>query len=174
MILDLREFSSFPARKDLEGDPEAFSLTSDVVRSVEKVLVQLAIQVSGDEYFCQGEIEATVTLECARCLTPYDKEITGNLDFVICAEAQRAIEREKAIDNEDYVYFQGSDLQVDVSGVVGQAIVLMAPMMPLCSEDCRGLCAKCGQNLNEKTCTCSDNEIDERWEGLKKLSGDQQ
>lgn len=174
MILDLREFGSFPARKDLEGDPETFSLASDVIRSVERFRVKLAIQRSGDEYFCQGKVEATVTLECARCLTPYNEEIACDMSFIVCSEAQRAVHREQAIDDEDYVFFQGSEPLADLSGVVGQAIVLAVPMMPLCSEDCRGLCAKCGRNLNENACACSDDGIDERWEALKKFSGNQQ
>lgn len=48
-------------------------------------------------------------------------------------------------------------------------VVLDLPAKYLCSEDCRGLCPKCGKNLNYETCTCKDNYIDPRLEVLKQL-----
>jgi len=42
-------------------------------------------------------------------------------------------------------------------------------MKKLCKEDCKGLCPRCGKNLNEDNCICTEKEIDPRWEPLEKL-----
>ena len=47
--------------------------------------------------------------------------------------------------------------------------VLAVPMKNLCSEDCKGLCPKCGKNLNEGLCNCNEENIDPRWETIQKL-----
>jgi uncharacterized protein len=58
--------------------------------------------------------------------------------------------------------------QLDLEEAVRQAWALALPMQPLCRPDCKGLCARCGTDLNEGACTCSPEE-DDRWSLLKKL-----
>jgi uncharacterized protein len=43
------------------------------------------------------------------------------------------------------------------------------PMGILCRPDCAGLCPQCGQNLNEGTCDCAKDDIDPRFEVLRRL-----
>lgn len=169
MILDLREFDSFPARVFLKGDPESLVPDLEEIRGVKKVSTSLDVQKTGEEFFCQGEVEATVRLECARCLSEFDTQLRSKTDFIICSESLYADRARNGIDDEDYVFFQGSELVADLSNIVRQTIILAVRMKPLCSKDCRGLCPQCGINLNESSCDCAAKEIDPRWEGLKKL-----
>lgn len=173
MILDLREFETFPAQKLLKGEPDAFPLNYQEVNSVKTVEIDIGIQKSGEEYFCQGKVMATINMECCRCLNGFDKEVKNDTDFIICAAKTKAEEENEndVADDEDYVYFSGSDIQADVSDIVRQAIILALDLKPLCAEDCKGLCPQCGINLNEQQCSCKTEKIDPRWEGLKKLSG---
>jgi uncharacterized protein len=62
-----------------------------------------------------------------------------------------------------------NEYEVDLAPYVHEAIVLSAPMVVVCREDCRGLCPSCGVNLNRETCTCRPN-ADPRWDALRKLS----
>lgn len=169
MILDLREFDSFPAHAYLEGNPDRISLDYMGLRGVKKVTVELDIQKSAEEYFCQGKVEAIVKLECARCLQEFDACIDNKTDFIICSERQFSARTEKTIDDEDYVFFQRADLQTDLTNIVRQTIILAVGMKPLCSEDCRGLCPHCGVNLNKQSCHCAAEKIDPRWEGLNRI-----
>ncbi|RKX30915.1 MAG: DUF177 domain-containing protein, partial [Verrucomicrobia bacterium] len=50
-----------------------------------------------------------------------------------------------------------------------EALVLRIPIYPLCREDCRGLCPRCGANLNREQCTCAPEEAESRWDVLDKL-----
>ncbi len=168
MILELRELEDFPARAVLRAAANEIKPSADSVVTVDGAEVSLAIQKSGEEYFCQGTVTAEVVLECARCLKHYESEVHGKTDFVICSEV-RTTEEDDVIDDEDYVYPTGTDLRVDITEQVRQAIDLALPLKPLCSEDCQGLCSSCGQNLNEGDCACDGNNVDPRWEGLKGL-----
>lgn len=169
MILDLRQFETFPVNTVIEGIPERVSVDFDSFKRIVRVSQQLNIQKSGDEYFCQGTLTAEVELECARCLNKFVEKISTQLDFIACSEdvyAQRAYK-----DTEDYALFQGGDLVTDISDIVRQAIILSVSLKPLCSEECKGLCSSCGINLNEGSCNCKKETIDPRWEALKQLSG---
>ena len=71
-------------------------------------------------------------------------------------------------ENEDAVYLN-SAMCFDINDEVFARLCFEFPMVPLCSEDCKGLCLKCGQNLNLGDCGCEDDNIDPRWEGLKAI-----
>jgi len=59
---------------------------------------------------------------------------------------------------------------IEIDEVIRQNLVASLPSKPLCAEDCKGLCAECGVNLNEKACECvSESSSDPRWGALKSL-----
>jgi uncharacterized protein len=167
MILDLREFEEFPAQALVHAGPGEIDSNDDRVVQIEKVTAELAVQKTAQEFFCQGRVKARLELECARCLASYPVEISEDIDFIVCSETLVA-ERD-IVDDEDYVYFKGNDLTVDIVEPVRQAMVLGLPLKPLCGESCKGLCPSCGANLNKSTCACDTRAADPRWEGLKDL-----
>ena len=170
MKLYLDRFDSFPCHTSLKAEPDEISIEYESLVQIDKAELELDIQMAGEEFFCQGTAKASVRVTCARCLEEFNDELASTTDFIICSkeshESHRSVE-----DNEEYVYFEGPDLQVDVSGIMREAVIVELAIKPLCSEDCRGLCPKCGVNRNERTCTCRDNHTDERWDALRKLSG---
>ena len=58
---------------------------------------------------------------------------------------------------------------VDLRPMIREELLLVVPEFPVCREDCRGLCPRCGTNLNESECDCRSAEADPRWEALRKL-----
>ncbi|MBN1225748.1 MAG: DUF177 domain-containing protein, partial [Deltaproteobacteria bacterium] len=58
---------------------------------------------------------------------------------------------------------------IDLTEVVREQILLAVPMIPICKEDCKGLCPYCGQNLNQCKCVCAGKTIDPRWSKLQNL-----
>ena len=95
MILDLREFDSFPAETVLTGDSSSLNLDYQGLNELKSLRVDLHIQESGEEYFCQGTVQAKVNVECSRCLNGFDREIKNSIDFIACAEIGRASCRER-------------------------------------------------------------------------------
>lgn len=127
--------------------------------------------IEGDMSFCgtltnnngilhlDGWLEAVYKSACYRCLG----EIGGALRLRIKENFSGSTDAEQ----NDMYPFEGKKL--DISRALNDNIILNLPMKHLCSEQCRGLCSKCGANLNEVQCGCSDDAIDPRMEGLYKF-----
>lgn len=96
---------------------------------------------------------------CSRCAKELSRDFEK--DFI-----ELLVSSETAGENDgDAVVFFGHE--VNVSDIIKANVLLSLPSVFLCREDCKGLCPKCGTDLNENACTCSDDEIDPRWEALK-------
>ena len=76
-------------------------------------------------------------------------------------------EAELRIEDLDVSIYEGD--KIDLSELVREQIILNLPEKIFCSEDCKGLCAKCGANRNLIDCNCDKKELDPRWAALKNL-----
>ncbi len=107
------------------------------------------------------QAEAEYETRCARCLEKLHRKIT--LD----REKNAALKNDIREDDDDTVPVADSAIELD--GPAGELLFLGLPTRDLCREDCRGLCPKCGKNLNEGDCGCDRKEIDPRLAVLKKF-----
>ncbi len=164
MILELRKFEKFPVHIELVDTTSKTDVKMDSVVSIDKTLLGLDIQRSDEEYFCQGQLEADATIECARCLKPFKQKLVNSTDFI----ATPFNDDGSITDDEDRVYYD-ANLRAELWEIVRQTIILALSLKPLCREDCLGLCSQCGMNLNDKECKCTVKHIDPRLEPLKKL-----
>ena len=78
-------------------------------------------------------------------------------------------EKEAEVRNDDLNVSIYDGEKIDLTDLVREQILLDLPTQILCREDCKGLCQKCGANLNEVNCNCAENETDPRWSALKNL-----
>ena len=109
--------------------------------------------------------------ECARCLAPVDGVFS--LDFERTVTTEGTIDEDKLDELADeYVVLNGNELDVDEP--LREELLLGFPLRLLCSEDCEGLCPKCGKPKREGDCGCSDKEIDPRWAVLASLRFDEE
>ena len=76
---------------------------------------------------------------------------------------------EREVEEDDLSDAFYRDDQIDLGQLMEEQFYLALPMKPLCREDCRGLCASCGANLNEETCDCQVRWDDPRLAGLKAM-----
>lgn len=171
MILDLREFQEFPAQSTLRAEPGEFKPFADDVKAVGEVRLNLTIQRSDDEFYCQAEVSAEYIVECSRCLADYTQHVVQPTDFILRGDEPSTARRADLVEDDEYLLALGNDYRADVTEPIRQALILSLPMKPLCSDDCRGLCPHCGVNLNEGACRCRVENIDPRWEGLRDLTG---
>ena len=104
---------------------------------------------------------ATVQLqgECSRCLTELESDMSFDLQELFFHPGREMVEDERLVDDES----------VDLEGPLRDAVVLELPFMPLCREDCRGLCPECGANLNENPDHEHELDVDPRWSKLVDL-----
>ena len=61
------------------------------------------------------------------------------------------------------------DMKFDVDEFIYSEVIVSLPMKHLCSENCKGICSKCGKNLNDGKCDCPEKEIDPRLAALAEL-----
>jgi uncharacterized protein len=114
-------------------------------------------------------------LLCARCVEPVPVPLAGEFDLIFRPQDADADARERAItlDETEIGYYEQSGLPLE--DVVREQVLLSLPARTLCKEDCKGLCPRCGQNLNLATCTCKPTaepgSIGTKWTALASLAG---
>ncbi len=137
---------------------ERFHCPNGEYEIAEKEPVELTITHVGDKKMeVRGEAKLTLLMPCDRCLTPvkvpFSLSIEEELDM-----NQSHEDRVEALDEQPYV----SGYNLDVDQLVANELMVNLPMKVLCREDCKGLCRKCGKNLNEGPCECDDQVPDPR------------
>jgi len=131
-----------------------------------------AVRIAGDlvklgdkDYLFRGRIVGAYRGRCDRCLadleSPFDLETVWSFkqgvakDFV--ADLSDDADTDPFEESPSVFIFEGND--IDLTPSVCEEIVLAAPAKTLCREDCAGLCARCGANLNIASCSCGiENE----------------
>ena len=108
----------------------------------------------------EASIVYTFEAPCDRCGVETKREHTLTLDKSLAA----SIEGEES----DTILIT-PDMKLDLDELVYSETVVSLPMKHLCSEECRGICFKCGKNLNEGECGCPTKEIDPRLAALAQL-----
>ena len=98
---------------------------------------------------------------CDRCGTDVIREIHYSFEHYLVTSLS-------GDQNDDYI--ETPDYTIDIDGLVRDDILLELPSKYLCSDECKGLCPKCGANLNEKACGCTAKETAPRLEALRKLT----
>lgn len=106
-----------------------------------------------------GVLEVDYNTKCNRCLS----NLQGHLKLNVSESFMHAVPEE----GSDAYTYEGNSLELD--SVFEDNILLNIPMRQLCSENCKGLCPKCGKNLNESECDCKDDYVNPQMEILKNL-----
>ena len=118
----------------------------------------------------RAHYSASFEILCARCLEPVKVPLESDFDLIFRPEAADANPGEHAItpDETEIGYYQESGLLLE--DVVREQVLLSLPGRTLCTEDCKGLCPRCGQNLNQAKCSCEPAPADPRWNALAGLA----
>lgn len=112
----------------------------------------------------QSRIEADYRKQCDRCLADVTGHVNVALDLYF-REGHGAVP-----DEDDQVRHIDPDQDTIVlDDEVRQIILLSLPLKYLCQEECKGLCATCGADLNNGECSCVEAEVDPRWAKLADL-----
>jgi uncharacterized protein len=122
-----------------------------------------------------GTLTVTLPQLCVRCLEPF--EVKLHHEFAQYLMRSGADDPTEAPDEEIELSLQDLDRSelvgdvVDVTALLREELLLSMPTKPVCREDCKGICAGCGAELNSEPCTCEPT-VDPRWDALKDLTFD--
>jgi len=137
----------------------------DVV-SVAPVAISGRVERAGKGYLLEGEVEGSARLRCVRCLTEFDFSFADRVDLHLLPLAAAPQDDETRLGRGDLEVRFFQEPHVDLTEVAAEQFALAVPMKPLCADDCRGLCPRCGANLNQGACSCPP-ETDDRLAALK-------
>lgn len=161
MLINLTELFSHEGKEKVytvDLEMESFRTSDGDCPITEKEPVTLTLRNLGDKkLLMEGHAALTLRIPCSRCLEPVDVPmelpISQELDL-----AQTEEQRVENLDEQPYV----SGYNLDVDQLIGNELRLALPMKVLCREDCKGICNRCGMNLNYGSCSCDRSSPDPR------------
>lgn len=109
-----------------------------------------------------GTLSGTETETCVRCLEPFPRPATVNIEETFSEDVRR--DEDMYADVAPLV-----DRSIDLSDLVSQLLEVDEPMAAVCSDTCRGICPMCGANRNLVSCSCEAHTVDARLAGLARL-----
>jgi uncharacterized protein len=152
-----------------KGWPQALGMDLTPELSPEPLEIFCSLSKSDDLVLAKGWVQGKMLLACDRCLkgfeSPYKSFFEVHFRSRPAEDKEGPDEDFSDLEEESTVYFEGDLL--DIGDQVRQTILLSVPMRALCREDCKGLCGKCGRDLNLEPCRCAEPPVDSRWETLK-------
>ena len=110
----------------------------------------MLVQVVGQELLVRGSVDLPVDYECSRC----GEKVSTSVKLPAFCHA--------------YPILEDSDI-IDVGPDIREDILLAAPAYPLCFQECKGLCPRCGTNLNTGVCSCQEPGTESPWGALDDL-----
>ena len=129
-----------------------------------------AVRVSGrlsaagpGRFYWHGRIEGDVTLECSRCLAEAHAHVADEAHLIFAEPG------DEDTDDPDVYTIDPQALELDLRQAIREQWLLAAPSFALCREDCKGMCPRCGADLNAGPHDCSQQEADPRWDTLRKM-----
>lgn len=151
----------FTERFDLPADAGGDDLVS--ARGLE---LAGAVEKAGHGYVLDGRLRGAVELQCARCLTQFSVSLDEAVELVLVSAGEAPKDEETRLGRDELEVRFFDEPMIELSELAVEQLLLAVPIKPLCSEGCKGLCSRCGANLNQGPCSCPP-EKDERWASLQ-------
>jgi uncharacterized protein len=169
---------------EFEEKPENFSILQDIMHTADCVFHSplkfkvRAIRIK-EMVKIEGRLETKIRLTCSRCLEPFESPLVKNFVLTYVQQQPETAEInggegiELSADEAGLMIFTGRE--IDLKEALQEQVVMSIPMRPLCADSCKGLCSRCGANLNDGDCGCQKNSLRTKFAALKnlKLDGDE-
>ena len=163
MLLGLRQIMDSP------GATVSFSVSADLSDLLygnsypvsEPVLASGAVRNTAGVLVMKGSLTTCLHGVCDRCASAFDQDVEIPIDVVLVQELADE-------ENEDEWVFPLVEDSADLDDIIRTVFVLNMDSKLLCKPDCKGLCCRCGKNLNDGKCDCQ-KELDPRFAALRQL-----
>ncbi len=167
MLIELSEILS---NKDKESyvnvsmEMERFTSKNDDYRIINKSPFEVHLKNTGKKKFSiKFKTDFTLVIPCNRCLSDVDYDMHIEVNKIIDMNESESNE----IDLDEYSFI--NDKELDVDKLLYKEILVNLPMKVLCNENCKGICNRCGANLNIQSCGCDRTELDPRMSRIKDI-----
>lgn len=136
------------------------------------VSATLSLSRTGERVFLTGSIDFVLLASCDKCLVEF--ELPQHLDFRVildlgCEDPALVVkDYEWDLDELDVVYLV--EPTIDLGDILAQQVILALPQKRVCRDECRGLCPRCGEDLNTDSCRCVDGDDESPFRLLGRLT----
>jgi uncharacterized protein len=166
LSFDIRSLESEAAHVEGHLDPDDGVWEDGDARPTKPLRVEGRLSSAGPaRFYFSGRIEGEAEVPCRRCLTDVGVQVDEEAHFIFSSEG------DDSSDDPDVYPFDANAARLDLRPAVREAWLLAAPGFVLCREDCRGLCATCGIDLNTETCDHPQEHAqvttESRWDSLR-------
>ncbi len=140
------------------------------------IVAHVVVEKSTRQILLRATVHAQARFNCDRCADEFRGDLASTFETAY-VWGNVGSGREES---DDYHMLSSDTNIIDISKDVKEYVLLAVPLKLLCREECAGLCARCGKNLNEMpngVCTClsalsagrQSKEVESRWSALEKL-----
>jgi uncharacterized protein len=162
LSFDIRSLESHAAQVEGRLAPDDPVWEDGDVRPAEPISVEGRLSAAGpSRFYFSGRIQGEAEVPCRRCLTDVGVSVEDDAHFIFSSEG------EDSSDDPDVYPFDPNAPTLDLRPAVREAWLLAVPGFVLCREDCKGLCATCGIDLNTETCDHATVTKNSTWDALK-------
>ena len=160
MIVDLKGISRIPRHFNFSLRPDWWRDSGDnaQIRGLEGSLsAKISVSREDRKYVAEGHLSGNLRIVCDRCLEIYTLPVSRNFRlFLLPPASSEPVQGETELSKKDLAAGFIASEKIDSDDIIREQIYLSLPMKLLCSENCAGLCSRCGVNLNVETCKCRE------------------
>lgn len=146
---EMRTYEGQMTLDTLSAGPDTYTFAAPVSWSVD-------ITNTGGAFLVMGTARADAVTQCARCLEDVPYQLEGDIEGYFLIGGEEA-ETPDDLEGDEFDMVPENHV-IDIAPLIEQALLLELPLVPLCTDDCKGLCAHCGANLNEGPCGCGQED----------------
>ena len=158
-VLDVGDLLTHPGRTRTIETAGPIEAATEHVRVAGPVAARLRLEGLTNGVFAQGQIEAPIHLVCNRCLTEWEEELLVEMKQLFAKDLSEDV-------------YSVEEQSIDLENPIRDEVFLVLPLVSLCRQDCKGLCATCGADLNTAPCQGHVEEEASRFAVLKDLLPD--
>ncbi|MDR0500853.1 MAG: DUF177 domain-containing protein [Coriobacteriales bacterium] len=114
----------------------------------------LELTNTGGAVLVSGVVKANTVAVCDRCLASCDLQLQGELQEYLVIKGSQA---DFSDADAEFTVVDANE-EIDLAAYMIAALIFELPITVLCKDECKGLCPRCGTNLNTSTCNC-DGEL---------------
>ncbi|MEW6659028.1 MAG: DUF177 domain-containing protein [Thermodesulfobacteriota bacterium] len=154
----IKAISERGLERSIDLGPEWFSQWQEEDPGLEFTDAQISgavrLEKHGRDILVRGHLLGHLQLSCSRCLENFALPVDGDFDLLLAPRPEQISGQDEELSaaDLDVDYYSGEVL--NLGAILREQIILMVPLKPLCTEECRGLCPRCGALLNREECTC--------------------
>ena len=170
-FVDLKDLAQDKLSFQASFEPGAVDFGSDNFQQAGPLDWSASAERAGREIRITGSLKTFLQLSCSRCLEPARVPISKEFDLFFRQRDEEMFDEDEEIQLTESdmrtAFFTGT--QLAITDILREQILLALPMKVLCTVDCKGLCPRCGTNLNSAKCNCPKEDFNPHMETLLEI-----